>query len=114
MTTLVVTYSGAKGARFDREYYRTRHLPLVRRAWGRHGMETISAFFPVENEEAAGEEVGIVAACLCGFRDDHALRSALASDGTPEVMQDLVNFTDLKAVQNVLCSFGAIDGDERS
>ena len=105
MTTLIVTYSGSKTARFDRDYYCTHHLPLVRRTWGSLGMVTISAVFPVENEVEAGEDTGIVAACLCGFRNDDDLRNALAASGTPDVMADLPNFTDLKAVQNVLRSF---------
>ena len=107
MSTRMVTYTGAKESCFDREYYRTHHLPLVRRTWGPHGMQTISAFFPVENEAVAGEDTGVIAACLCGFRDDDALRNALASSNTPEVMDDLQNFTDLKPVQNVLRSFNS-------
>ena len=105
MTTLIVTYTGPKDARFDREYYRTHHLPLVRRTWGPHGMETISAIFPVDNQPDAGADTGVIAACLCGFRDDDALREALASPGTPKVMADLKNFTNMKSVQHVLRSF---------
>ena len=107
MTTLIVTYTGAKDSRFDREYYRTHHLPLVRRTWGPHGLLTISALFPVDNEAAVGEDTGVIAACLCGFRDDDALREALASPNTPEVMNDLQNFTELTSVQNVLRSFNS-------
>lgn len=105
MTTLIVTYRGTKDARFDREYYRTQHLPLVKRTWGPCGMQTISALFPVVNEPPAGEDTGIVAVCLCNFANDAALRTALASSDTPGVMNDLPNFTQLKAEQHVLRSF---------
>ena len=99
---MTVTYRGEKTDRFDRSYYRDRHLPLVKEVWGPLGMETISAFFPEANEAAAGPETGIVAACICGFRDEDALHQALASPNTAKVMNDLPHFTDLKARQNVL------------
>ena len=103
MTTLVVTYAGPKDSRFDREYYCNHHLPLVNKTWKDYGLETISAFFPQENTVAAGEGTGIVALCLCGFRDDASLREALASAGTPAVMNDVPHFTDLQPSQNLLC-----------
>lgn len=106
MVLLTVTYRGEKGDRFDRDYYRTQHLPLVKQIWGPLGMNTISAFFPEDNEAAAGPETGIVAACLCGFRDETALQRALASPDTSKVMADLPHFTELKAEQNILCAVG--------
>ena len=106
MVLMTVTYRGEKGDRFDRDYYCTQHLPLVKETWGPLGMDTISAFFPEDNEAAAGPETGIVAACLCGFRDEAALRRALASPDTPKVMGDLPHFTELKAEQNILCAVG--------
>ena len=106
MTLLAVTYRGKKDDWFDRAYYRTQHLPLVKATWGPLGMDTISAFFPEDNEAAAGLETGIVAACLCGFRDEAALQRALASPDTPKVMADLPHFTELKAEQNMLCAVG--------
>ena len=107
MVLMTVTYRGEKTARSDRIYYRNQHLPLVKEVWGPLGMETISAFFPEANEAAAGPETGIVATCICGFRDEAALQRALASPHTPRVMNDLPHFTDLKAQQNVLCAVRA-------
>ena len=107
MVLMSVTYRGEKTDRFDRNYYRTRHLPLVKEVWGPLGLETISAFFPEANEAAAGPETGIVAACLCGFRDEASFQRALASPNTPRIMDDLPHFTDLKAQQNVLCAVRA-------
>ena len=101
---LVVTYKGVKDCQFDREYYCSHHLPLVKELWGPYGMETIAAFFPQDNVALAGEETGIIALCLCGFRDDAALRKALASADTPTIMDDLQHFTGLQPNQSVLCS----------
>ena len=94
MTTLFVTYPGDARTRFDREYYVRQHLPLVKEAWGPHGLETIAAFFP------AGDGAGTIAVCVCGFRDEAAMRSAVGSAQTPRVMADVAHFTDAKPSQS--------------
>ena len=94
MTTLYVTYPGTAQTRFDRDYYIHTHLPLVREAWGPHGLETVAAFFP------AGDGEGTVAVCVCGFRDDAAMRNAFASPLTGQVMADVPRFTDAKPLQS--------------
>ena len=33
MTTVYITYPGDASTYFDRNYYRTEHLPLVMRKW---------------------------------------------------------------------------------
>ena len=94
MTTLLVTYAGDANTRFDRDYYANTHLPLVREAWGPHGLETIAAFFP------AGDGAGTIAVCVCGFRDEAAMNGALGSSQTPRVMADVEHFTDVKPSQS--------------
>lgn len=46
MTIVYVAYAGDAATRFHRDYYVAHHLPLVMEAWGRHGLESCSAFFP--------------------------------------------------------------------
>ena len=94
MTTLFVIYPGDAGTRFDRDYYVNIHLPLAREAWGPHGLETLAAFFP------AGDGDGTIAIAACGFRDEAALKAALASPQTPRVMADIPRFTDAKPSQS--------------
>ena len=94
MTYLFVTYPGDARTRFDRDYYISTHLPLVREAWGSYGLESIAAFFPV------GEGEGTIAVCLCGFRDEAALRAAIGSSQSPRVMADVRNFTDVVPSQS--------------
>ena len=94
MTTLFVSYSGDAQTRFDREYYVGTHLPLVREAWGPHGLETIAAFFP------AGDGAGMIAVCVCGFRDEAALQAAVGSPQTSRVMADVEHFTGAEPSQS--------------
>ena len=94
MITVFVTYPGDAQTRFDREYYVRAHLPLVREAWGPHGLETLAAFFP------AGEGAGTIAVCVCGFQDEAAMQAAVGSPQTPRVMDDVQHFTDAKPSQS--------------
>lgn len=88
MTTMIVTYPGDAGTRFDRDYYVRTHLPLVMEAWGRYGLEGAEAFFPPDGGTST------IAVCICRFRDEAALRAALASPQSGPVMEDVVRFTD--------------------
>lgn len=91
--TLIVTCSG--GTYFDRDYYVDGHLPLALECWGRHGLESASAFFP-RDADAADVSVGIYR-----FRDEDALHAALASAETDAVMADVPRFTDAKVSRMV-------------
>ncbi|HEY0269541.1 MAG TPA: EthD family reductase [Sphingomonas sp.] len=89
MSRLFVTYSASPGARFDRDYYVTRHLPLVEEHWGPAGLTSAQAYFPAT---PAATEIAIA---VLTFADDASIDRALASPATPIVLGDLVNFTDI-------------------
>ena len=95
MTTLYVTYPGDAATRFDRDYYVRHHLPLVMACWGSLGLDSCAAFWP------ADADAGTVAIAECRFRDEAALRAALASPETPRVMADVARFTDSEPIQSV-------------
>lgn len=84
--TLIVTCSD--GTYFDRDHYVGVHLPLVLACWQRHELESASAFFP-HGPNSADISVGIYR-----FRDEAALRAALASAETDAVMGNVPRFTD--------------------
>ena len=90
MVSVLVTYAGDAGTRFDRNDYVGKHLPLVLQAWGPYGLETAAAFFP------AGDGAGTIAICACGFRDEAAMDAAFGSPQTRRVMADVKRFTDVE------------------
>ena len=96
MTTMYVTYSGDAATRFDRDYYIQHHLPLVMECWGPFGLEGCAAFWP------AVLGAGTICICECRFRDEEAMRAALASPITPRVMMDIARFTDATPVQGLV------------
>jgi uncharacterized protein (TIGR02118 family) len=91
--TMYVYYRGTPDTRFDREYYVTRHLPLCVKAWEQYGLLSISAFFP------ALEQSGTIAICEAVFRDEAAVMAAFNAPEVPEVMADVVRYTDATPVR---------------
>lgn len=85
-----VSYQGDAQSRFDRDYYVTGHMPLVRRLWGPYGLEAAIAFFPAQVEP------GTIVVAELRFRDEAAMEAAFAAPETPEIMDDVARFTDLQ------------------
>ena len=94
MTTVFVTYGGGAETRFDRDYYVRHHLPLVMACWGPLGLESCAAFWPADTETGGTAGGDTICIAECRFRDEAALRAALASPGTARVMADVPRFTD--------------------
>lgn len=89
METVFVLYRSNSGDfRFDRDYFESVHLPLVRGAWARHSLVSSTAVYP------AGEG-DLVAVAVNEFRDRQAARDAFGSPESEEVMNDIVRYTDL-------------------
>ena len=84
-----VTYAGTPSSRFDRVYYTTRHMELVRDAWDELGLVSAEAFYPPPSH------TGTLAIFECRFADRAAFERCLAAPGTPAVMADVANFTDI-------------------
>lgn len=87
MVTMYVTYAGTAETPFDRQHWINVHLPLVRDAWTKYGLDSVAGFFP------QGDGGGIIAIAPCVFRDEAAMNAALASQETASVMADVVHVT---------------------
>jgi uncharacterized protein (TIGR02118 family) len=85
-------YRGPAGARFDFDYYRTRHLPMV--------MECLRAFGALRCEVERGLEMSDgappdhLAVGTLYFESMAALREGLAQHGA-EIFADVPNYTEL-------------------
>ena len=93
MTTVYIAYPGDNNTRFDRAYYAEHHLPLVMDCWEEYGLRSLAPFYPEHDGK------GTVALCICIFADEEAVDASFASPRTAEVMKDITNFTDAKAMQ---------------
>ncbi|WP_344537029.1 EthD family reductase [Streptomyces levis] len=84
-----MTYrSNGENFRFDHDYFESVHMPMVRKAWEKHGLVSSTALYP----KGEGD---IVAVAVNEFRDQRAAVAAFGSPETEEVMNDIVRYTDL-------------------
>jgi uncharacterized protein (TIGR02118 family) len=87
MIRVSVLYPQTEGARFDHDYYREHHVPLVAKSWG---LETY--------EIDKGVTGPYVAAVHLVFPSTDVMSEAMASEGTKAVRADVANYTDIQPV----------------
>lgn len=84
-----VIYPVVEGTTFDYDYYVDKHMKLVDETMGPHIQSTV-----VTRGLAGGPEAppGFFAVATFVFRDDAAMKAALANSGP--LSEDLANFTN--------------------
>ena len=96
MYILTVTYPKSKGATFDFDYYRQKHLPEVGKAFGQFGLGYASVL--KGEETVGGKEPAYFAVAILSFAEEQGARDAVASDGARALIEDIPNFTNCKPV----------------
>lgn len=96
MYILTVTYPNSKGSTFDFDYFRTRHLPEVGKAFGQFGLGYASVLRGEQSVD--GKAPAYHATTILSFRDEQGARDAVASDGGKALAEDIANFTSAKPV----------------
>lgn len=91
---MFVTYTGDTDTRFDKQYYLDHHMPLVLEAWSPYGLTNATALFE------AGTNPGVIAVCVCEFRNEGSIDAALNAPVTEKVMADVKHFTDVEPKQS--------------
>ena len=95
MIKVSVMYPNQPGARFDHDYYRDRHMPMVKARMGEH-----CRFYTVDRGMAGGAP-GEPAAYVCvGNLYCDSVESFQAGMGPhmQEIMGDIPNYTNLRPV----------------
>ena len=88
---LMVTYPANADTRFDHEYYRETHLPMVRDALSPLGLKDVTAFRP-------GADAPHLAVAVLTFADAATRDAALGAPEAGPVFADIANFTDATPV----------------
>src|SRR5438067_9841757 len=99
MATLSVLYPRTAGARFDYDYYRTKHLPLAVQRWadaGLTGGEALLGKAAVDGSDAPFFAIGII-----HFESADALNAVLTGEHAAEVVGDIANFTNVQPIMQV-------------
>ena len=95
MIKVSVMYSNTQGARFDHEYYRDKHMPLVKARMGE-----ACIYYTVDKGLAGGAPdapATYVAMCHI-FCDSVAAFQSGFGPHAKEIMADIPNYTDLAPV----------------
>ena len=93
MIRVTVIYRWEDGARFDHDYYHSKHMDIAREALSAHGLMRLeSDRFFTRSSPSAGETI---AAANAYFATRETAQAALAAAG-PALMADLPNYSNLK------------------
>lgn len=96
MITMLVTYAGDEQMPFDRDHWINVHLPLVRDSWEPYGLVSAGGFFP------QGDGAGLIAVGVVNFRDEAAMKAALKSSETAQVMADVDIVTAIRPQRSIV------------
>ncbi len=94
MIRVTVSYPNAGGAKFDLDYYLTRHVPMVEAKLSRHGLTSWTIDQGLSGGMPGSEAEFRIQAHLI-FQNVEAFEAAMASDGA-EIMADIPNYTDIQ------------------
>jgi len=92
---VTVMYPYAEGARFDHDYYRTRHMPLVKARLG-----SACAYYTVDQGlHGMTPDAPPAFVAMCAFICDSAEGyEAAMKEHRAEVLGDIANYTDIVPV----------------
>jgi uncharacterized protein (TIGR02118 family) len=96
MYIITIHYPASEGATFDFDYYRTKHLPEVGKAFGPFGLGYASV---LKGEQSLdGTPPAYFMTTVLSFRDEQGARDAAASEGAKGLAADIANFTNVTPV----------------
>ncbi len=98
MIKVSVMYPNTPGARFDHDYYRDRHMPLVKRLMGEK-----CRYYTVDkglSGAAPGSPATYVAMCHIFSDSVEAFQSGFGPHAE-QILADIANYTDLSPVMQI-------------
>jgi len=95
MVIFSVLYPAKAGARFDEAYYHARHIPLAREAFG-DALKDVQVIKGLSAPDGGPAPFVLIAHLT--FESPEAMARALGGPRSAEVMNDVVNFTDIVPV----------------
>jgi uncharacterized protein (TIGR02118 family) len=99
MVVFSVLYPAGEGKKFDFDYYKATHIPLVEEVFGPGGLKSVD----VHQGLSAGDGTAAPFACIAhlNFDSPEAMQQAFTAARAGEVMADVANFTDITPVSLV-------------
>ena len=94
MYILTVHYPKSEGASFDFDYFQSKHLPEVGKAFIPYGLGYASVLRGEENLH--GGDPAYFVTIILSFAEEEAARNAVKSDAGKALGKDVANFTSVK------------------
>ena len=94
MYILTITYPRTADATFDFNYFKSKHLPEVGKAFKPFGLGYASVLRGEESLD--GGDPAFFATTILSFADEQAARNAVKSDAAKALAKDIANFTSVK------------------
>ena len=94
MYIVTITYPKSPESTFDFDYFRTRHLPEVGKAFGPFGLGFASVLRGEQSLD--GKDPAFYVTTILSFATEEGARGAVASDAAKALARDIANFTSVK------------------
>lgn len=98
MIRVAVMYKNKPDAKFDMDYYREKHMPLVKECYLPHGLAGLELDEAVS--KSGDRAAPYIAIGYLTFPDMEAFMAAIKSSGK-QVMADVENFTDIQPLVQI-------------
>ena len=99
MVVFSVLYPAKDGAKFDKDYYAATHVPLLKDAFAATGLKDAQVLWGQPGPD--GSPAPYVVIINLFFDGPEAMMSSLGGPRAPEVLSDVVNFTDITPITQV-------------
>jgi len=96
MYVLSITYPKSADASFDFDYFRSKHLPDVGKAFGPFGLGYAAVLRG--EESVGGGDPAFFATTILSFSSEQGARDAVASEAGKALAADIANFTSVTPV----------------
>lgn len=96
MYVLTITYPKSADATFDFDYFKSKHLPEVGKAFKPFGLGYAAVLRG--DQSLGGGDPAFFATVILSFATEQGARNAVASDGAKALAADIANFASVKPV----------------
>lgn len=90
--SITVLFPNEADAKYDINYYKAHHMPLIEKLWGHDGITSWSVTTLKPGPD--GSEPAFVFGSVVNWASAEAIKAAFAHESAPQIMQDVPNFSN--------------------
>lgn len=96
MYVLTITYPKSADSTFDFDYFRSKHLPEVGKAFGPFGLGYAAVLRGEQSLD--GGDPAYFATTILSFATEEGARNAVVSEAAEALVKDVANFTNVAPI----------------